>query len=111
MLLNQLSVTRGSQLVTKLGRAAVLPYDGIVNRLTRFAVPHHGGFALIRNPDGGNVTGGQPGLRESGASRVELRVPDLVGIVLDPACLREDLSELLLGRATNRSLVIKDDGP
>ena len=40
----------------------------------------------------------------------ELRRPDLLRVVLDPAGLREDLRELLLGHADDGAGVVEDDG-
>ncbi len=40
--------------------APVLPDDGVVHRLARFAVPDHGGFALVGDADGADVGGAQP---------------------------------------------------
>ena len=38
-----------------LGHARVLPHHGIGHRLAGLAVPHHGGFALVGDADGGEI--------------------------------------------------------
>src|SRR2546423_1547843 len=77
----------GFQLVAAGGGAAILPHDSVMYRLARLAVPHDGGFALIGDPDGGDVRGGEAGLGEGFLGRVQLRGPDLSRIVLHPAGL------------------------
>jgi hypothetical protein len=49
--------------------------------------------------------------RASASSRTgELSRPDLVGVVLDPARLREDLAELLLAAGHRHAGLVEDDG-
>src|SRR2546426_8645809 len=50
-------------------------------------------FPLIRDPDGGDVCGGQSGLAERFGRRVQLGGPDLRGVMLDPRS-EEHTSEL-----------------
>ena len=42
-------------LVAEAGGAAVLPDDGVADRLAGLAVPDDGGFALVGDADGGDV--------------------------------------------------------
>jgi hypothetical protein len=48
--------------------------------------------------------------RASASRARELRRPDLVGVVLDPARLREDLAELLLAAGHRHAGMVEDDG-
>ena len=43
------------QLVAELSRAAVLPYDGVVDRLFRVDIPNDRRLTLVRDADGGDV--------------------------------------------------------
>ncbi len=100
----------GLQLVAQRGGAAVLPDDGVGQRLAGAAVPQHGGLALVGDADGGDVARRQPGALERFGGDAALRGPYLQRIVLDPARLRIDLAELLLGEADDASFLIEDDG-
>ena len=76
--------------------AAVLPDDGIADRLSGRAVPDQRGLALIGDADRGDVARVEPGLVQRLARGGELAFPDLDRVVLDPARLRIDLPELAL---------------
>ena len=78
--------------------AAVLPDDGVVHRLAGRAIPHHRRLALVGDADAGQRRGVELGLGERAAADLDRRAPDLLGIVLDPARLGEDLRQLLLRR-------------
>src|SRR6185369_7062537 len=102
---DQLGMPSCFETIAKLRGSPILPDDCVVDRLARLAIPNHGRLALIRDADAGYVAGGKVGLCEDGTSRLELGLPDFVGIVLDPARLREDLSKLLLRDGANRTVV------
>jgi hypothetical protein len=55
---------------------------------------------------GGRQAGGVERLRGD----VALRAPDLIGVVLHPAGLREDLAEFLLRDAENTAIAPESDG-
>ena len=84
------------QLIDDVLRAGVLPDDGVVDGFAGGLVPHHGGFALVGNSDGGNVVTRQVRLGERRTDDLAGVVPDLGGVVLHPAGLREDLLVLHL---------------
>lgn len=63
----------------------VLPHDGVVNRLAGGLVPHHRRFALVGDADGGDVMPGQVRLGQRGADDLAGVVPDLGGVMLNPA--------------------------
>ena len=69
----------------------VLPDDRVVHRLAGRAVPHQRGFALVGDTDRDDLTRLQVGLGERARGDLAGVAPDLLGVVLDPACLGEDL--------------------
>src|SRR6266511_5681657 len=87
-------VTRGAQLVAAAGRAAVLPDDRPVQRTAGATVPDHGRLTLVRDADRRNREPVGLELRPHLGERLRGRRPDLLGLVLDPAGLREVLGEL-----------------
>src|SRR5439155_18156235 len=95
--------------ITHRGGAAVLPHNGIANRPAGAAVPDDGGFALVGNADGGDITRSQLRIRECLRRHARLRRPDFIRIVLDPAGLWEKLREFLLGDGDDISAVIEYD--
>ena len=46
-------MTRGLELLTIIGRAAVLPHNSVVDRLSSITIPDHCSFALIGDPNRG----------------------------------------------------------
>lgn len=68
-------------------RAPVLPDDGVVQRLSRAAVPQGGGFALVGDADGGDGGGGQAGVLEGCPADDCCVAPDVLQVVLDPAVM------------------------
>src|SRR5215470_953012 len=95
------------QLVAHQSRAPALPDDSVVNRLSARAIPDDGRLALVGDADGGDVFGSDAGLRERFARAVELRTPDVFGVVFDPAGPWEDLREFLLRDARDASLSVE----
>ena len=98
------------QPIAEVGGAAVLPDDRVVDGLAGLAIPDDRGLALVGDADGGDVA--RPELRP--AQRLggdgDLRRPDLLRVVLDPAGLRKDLLELLLADGHDGAVVIENDG-
>ena len=68
-----------------VGGAAVLPDDGVVDRLAGAAVPDHHGLALVGDADGGDVGGGKPGVGQGLPRGGDDGCPDFLRIVLHPA--------------------------
>ena len=99
-----------SKLVTDLLGTGVLPHNGVIDRVAGVLVPHHGGLALVGDTDGGELVTVDAGLRESLTNDLTHRLPDLDGVVLDPAGTREDLFELLLADRDDLPGVVEDDG-
>ena len=107
--LEQLFVARRAQFVAQARGSPVLPHDGVVHRLPGTPIPHHRGLALVGDADGGDVAPRQTGVRDRLGGDADLRRPDLVGVVFDPARLREDLPELLLRDGFDLPCVIEHD--
>ncbi len=101
-------VARALQLVAHVGRAAALPDDGAMNGGAGLLVPDERRLALVGDADPCDVS-----LRDSCGceclrhGRLD-RLPDVLGVVLDPAGLREVLRELH-GGAAERRAVLRDD--
>ena len=98
------------QPIAEVRRAAVLPDDGVVDGTSGLAVPDDRGLALVGDADGGDVPRPQVRAPQRLDGDGDLRRPDLVGIVLDPARLRKDLLELPLPDGDDGAVVIEDDG-
>jgi hypothetical protein len=99
------------ELGAEVGRAPILPDDGVVDRFTRAAVPDEGGFALVGDADSCEVALGDVARPQRLLRRRKLAGPDVTWIVLDPAALRIDLGELALGGGMDVAGAIKEDGP
>ena len=100
----------GFEVVAGLGGAAVLPDNGVVDGLAGFAIPDDGGFALVGDADAGDVGKLEAGLGERFGDDTGLGGPDFIGVVLDPAGLREMLGKLALSSAPNRAVAIENNG-
>ena len=72
-----------------VGGAAVLPDDGVVDRLAGLAIPDDGGLALVGDADRGDVLASAPAFF-SALRQTATRRPDLLRLVLDPARGREN---------------------
>ena len=106
-LLHQRAMARLFQLLAECRTPAILPDDGIVQRLARCPVPQHGRLALIGDADGGDIGN----LGQHLAADGQRGAPDLLGIVFDPAIGREDLRQFLLCDGQNMSVLVEDHGP
>ena len=84
------------QFIAEIGRAAVLPDDGVVHRAARLAVPHDGRFALVGDADGGDRCAIQSRVRDGFGGDAGLRRPDILRVMFDPTWLRIYLREFLL---------------
>ena len=79
---HQVQVPGLRQLPAHPGGPAVLPDDGPVQGPAGAAVPDHDRLPLIGDPDGGHRL---VQVRQDPASRLRHRLPDLLGVVLNPA--------------------------
>jgi len=92
-----------------IGRAAILPHNRIVDRPATRAIPHHRGFALIGDPDRGDITRGNASVGQRGAHGCDHARPDLLRIVLDMTRRRIDLAKLLLCDGNRLKRAIEHD--
>ena len=99
-----------ANLVAIFGRAAVLPDDGVVDRLTGGAVPHQRRLALVGHADGRDVGRIQPRFGQCFGQHGHLRGPDLLAVVLHPARFGEVLVERTLGHRHHLATLVEDDG-
>ena len=72
-----------------VGRAPILPHDGVVDGQRGLAIPYDGGFALVGDPDAGDVEPREVGFGNGFGGDGGLGVPDLAGVVLDPSGPRD----------------------
>src|SRR5690606_5211597 len=108
--LQQAVVALLAQLVAQRGGAAVLPDQRMRQRAAAGAVPDKGGLALVGDADGGHVGGRGAGVAQRLAGDVELALPDLAGVVLDPARLRIVLTEFALAHAARMAVAVEHNG-
>jgi hypothetical protein len=92
------------------GCAPVLPDDGRRHGFTRPPVPQHRGFSLIRDPDGGHLTGTNPLPGQHVLHHAELGLPDLGRVMLHPARLGKRLPELPLRRGHDVPVAVEQNG-
>src|SRR6185437_438836 len=76
--------------------AGVLPDDRVVVRAAGAPVPHHRGLPLVGDAERGQVGAGEARGVQRGLDDRAGALPDLGGVVLDPAGLRQDLLVLEL---------------
>src|SRR5262245_16639880 len=108
--LNRFAGAAGLQPFAVVRRAAILPDDRVVDRLAGLAVPDDRRLALVRDADRGHVFRPHARASERFDGDADLRRPDLLRIVLDPAGVRKNLPELLLRDAADRTVAIEHDG-
>src|SRR5436190_6680220 len=106
---NQAAMTGPFQLIAKVGSAAILPNNSVVNGVSGSAIPDHRGFTLIGHTDGGNISCFQSGFSQHFSGDSQLAGPNLERIVLDPSGLGKNLPKLLLSNGTNRPAMFKKD--
>ena len=97
------------QLSTAVGGAPVLPDDRVLQRAPRRPLPDDGRLPLIRDADRPQLARWDARLRERVTGRREQALRDLLGIVLDPARLREVLADLAIATADRPKLVVDDE--
>ena len=108
---DEVGVAVGLQSLAKVGRASVLPDDGVVDGETGLAVPDDGGLSLVGEAEARDVSLGHVGLFHRLSYDDRLRVPNLVRVVLDPSWLGEVLLESTLGYRHGSALVVEEDSP
>ena len=71
--------------------AAVLPNNRRIHRHAGYPVPNNRCLALIGDSNGANLIGAQIRVAERAINHLEHRLPDFLGIVLNPAIFRKIL--------------------
>ena len=90
---------------------AILPDDRAMDGNARFAVPYHGRFPLVRDPDASDVPRLRAGLHHRLLHHIPLRRPDLPRVMLHPARFRKVLIEFLPGDGPDAGVCIENNGP
>src|ERR1035441_7715147 len=101
-----LSATRG-ELGDRGSNARVLPDNRVVHRLSTFLVPDDRGFALVRDPDRGQIFRPQPPRFHCFLDDTIRAAPNFLRIVLDPSRFGIDLLVLSLSCAHDASGTIE----
>ena len=89
--------------------SAALPYNCIVDRLSRLFVPDDRRLSLVCDADCRDILVGRARFLHCLHGYTEHRGPDFIGIVLHPARFRETLGKLLLRKAYDLSFLIKQN--
>ena len=97
------------QLLDQVVGADVLPVDRVLHRDAGGAVPHHGRLALIGDAERDEVRHRELRLAERLLDDLPHVVPDLDGVVLDPARAGEDLVVLLLPHGHDSRALVEHD--
>ena len=108
-LAHQRLVTLFAQLGAASRGPAVLPHDRAVKRLARLAVPDAHGLALVGDPDRLQFPRLDAGVVERLTRHRVRHLPDLGGIVLDPARAREVLLELPVAAPDQLRLLVEHE--
>ena len=97
------------QLFADRSGAAVLPHNGVANRLQRRPLPQQRGLALVGDAYRNNTIGRYCRLRQGSLKRVTYRHPDVLWVVLDESGLRVDLPKLDILFADHCQLFVQDE--
>ena len=83
--------------------------DGFVDGLTGFAVPNHGGFALVGDAHSAHLACVNPRFLQGLASGRQLGVPNFQGIMLHPTRLGIKLGQFLLRHGHDAAVGVEHD--
>ena len=108
-LADQVLTTLLPELIAALGGAPVLPDEGAVDRLAGARVPGEDGLTLVGDPDRAQLRPLDSGVGDRGSCHPAGHLPDLRGIVLDPARTGEVLFELRVAAAGDPTLEVEDE--
>ena len=95
--------------VAVFGGSAALPHNGIADGTACGFVPDDGGLPLVGDADGGDIRSRGADVGHGLPGYLQLGGEDLVGVMLHPAGLGENLGKFLLGNAANLSGVVEQD--
>ena len=97
------------QAVAVFGGSAALPHNGVTDGTACGFVPDDGGFTLVGDADGGDIRSGGTDVGHGLPGYLQLGGEDLVGVMLHPAGLGENLGKFLLGDAAYFPCVVEQD--
>ena len=109
LLADGIAIATGNQIVDDIGGTAALPDNGVVDGFAGCLIPDDGGFTLVGDADTGNVICFHTQLFHSVLGNFQGGAPDFHSIVLDPAGLREDLTEFSLCGGADIACMIKQN--
>jgi hypothetical protein len=98
-----------AQLLAGIGGAPVLPDDGRGHRLAAATIPHQRGFTLVRDADAERCMTPLFESVDHLAQADEGALPDVFGVVLDPAITRKMLGEFALRECDGIACQIERD--
>ena len=99
----------GYKIVNNIRSTAALPDNCVGNGLAGFFVPDNRRFPLIRDADRCDVVGCHVELPHGCAGNLQRCEPDFLRVMLDPAGLRKDLPEFLLGNGADVACFVEED--
>ncbi len=91
----------GTARLHDVGGAPTLPHDGVVDGLAGGAVPHHRGLALVGYPYRYDLIYGNTRGNQQFGQHLQLAGEDVLGRMLNPARLGEQLRERTLRHAAD----------
>lgn len=91
--------------------ASILPDDRTMQGLPGTPVPQQGGFALVGHADAGDFLGRRPDTLHHLPAGAQYRLPDILGVVLDPAAGGKMLGEFFLRHARDPPLAVEENRP
>src|SRR6185503_2439902 len=92
-------------------RSPVLPNNGVIHWVARFAIPYNGGFPLVGDAYGTYVFPVNAHFCSRFGGYPRLGGPYLGWVMLHPARLRKNLRKFFLGNRSYLPFVIKDNSP
>ena len=99
---------RARKLFAESGRAAALPYDRVVDGLTRKFVPEEHRLALVGDAERGDLFRGNAARAHCRAESAELRGEQVARVVLHPAGAGIDLRKFLLRGGDRPAVFVKE---
>ena len=97
------------ELINNFLGASILPDNCVIDRLTSVLIPHHRGLTLIGDAHCGNLVMVYLTVCHRHCSGFTHVIPNLNGVVLNPACLGENLLVLKLTHRNDLARLIEKD--
>ena len=109
LLLELIKIALCLQVLNDAGSLTGLPHNCVINRTASVLIPNYCGLTLVGDTHSCDVACLQATLFQSALHYLAHGAPDFICIMLNPARVREVLSELLLCNAYNLGVLIEDD--